>query len=82
VAEEGRGENEVVQPVNSAANVATNAAVNPPANAAVNAAGNVANNAANAAGTQPKVTANPSKKRELSIHQYKPTMLKEASVDA
>jgi hypothetical protein len=62
VAEEGRGENEVVQPVNSAANVATNAAVNPPANAAVNAAGNVANNAANAAGTQPKVTANPRQK--------------------
>jgi hypothetical protein len=46
VAEEGRGENEVVQLVNLAANAATN----PPANAAANAAGNVANNAANTAG--------------------------------
>jgi hypothetical protein len=52
VAEEGRGENEVVQPVNPAANVAANAATNPPANAAANVAGNVANNTANAAGAQ------------------------------
>jgi hypothetical protein len=55
VAEEGRGENEVIQPVNPTAN----AAANPPASAAANDAGNVANNTANAAGTQPNITANP-----------------------
>jgi hypothetical protein len=33
VDEEGRGENEVVQPVNLAANVAANAPTNPAANA-------------------------------------------------
>jgi hypothetical protein len=33
VAEEGRGENEVAQPVNPAANVAANAPANPAANA-------------------------------------------------
>jgi hypothetical protein len=47
-AEERRGENEVVQPVNPTAN----AAANPPANATTNAAGNVANNTANVAGAQ------------------------------
>jgi hypothetical protein len=59
VAEEGQGENEVVLPVNPAANAAANASANPPANAAANAAGNVANNAANAASAQPNVAANP-----------------------
>jgi hypothetical protein len=53
VAEEGRGENEVVQPANLAANTAANAPANPaanaPANAPANAVGNAANNAANAA---------------------------------
>jgi hypothetical protein len=56
VAEEGRGENEVIQPANPAANTAANAPVNPavnaPANAPANAAGNAANNAANAANIQ------------------------------
>jgi hypothetical protein len=53
VAEEGRGENEVVQPANRTANAAANAPANPaanaPANAPANAVGNAANNAANAA---------------------------------
>jgi hypothetical protein len=53
VAEEGRGENEVVQPVNPTTNAAANApanpAVNAPANALANATGNVANNTANVA---------------------------------
>jgi hypothetical protein len=43
VAEEGRGENEVVQSVNLAANVATNAAANTMGNAPRNAQNNVAN---------------------------------------
>jgi FtsZ-interacting cell division protein ZipA len=55
VAEEGRGENEVMQPTNPAANAAANA----PANAATNTAGNVVNNAANAANIQTGVAANP-----------------------
>jgi hypothetical protein len=63
VAEEGRGENEVMQSVNpatnAAANPATNAAANRPANAATNAAGNVANNAVNAASAQANAAANP-----------------------
>jgi hypothetical protein len=42
VAEEGRGQNEVVQPVNPAANTATNAPANPAANAPSNALANVA----------------------------------------
>jgi hypothetical protein len=53
VAEEGRGENEVAQPVNPAANDVANAPANPaanaPANVPANAAGNAVNNAANAA---------------------------------
>jgi hypothetical protein len=56
VVEEGRGENEVIQPVNPAANTAAN---NPPANATTNAAGNNVNNTANAAGAQPNIAANP-----------------------
>jgi hypothetical protein len=63
VAEEGRGENEVVQLVNPAANVAANAPTNPaanaPANASANAAVNVVNNAANATNIQGNVVANP-----------------------
>jgi hypothetical protein len=56
VAEEGRGENEVMQPGNPAANAAANApanlAANAPANAPANATGYAANNAANAANIQ------------------------------
>jgi hypothetical protein len=63
VAEEGRGENEVVQPVNPAANVVANAPANPAANALANtpanAAGNVANNAANASNIQGNTAPNP-----------------------
>jgi hypothetical protein len=62
VAEEGRGENEVVQLVNPAANAAANApanlAANAPANAPANTAGDVANNAANAANIQGNAVAN------------------------
>jgi hypothetical protein len=63
VAEEGRGENEVAQPVNPAANAAANAPANPaanaPANDSANAAGNVVNNAANAANVQANIAPNP-----------------------
>jgi hypothetical protein len=59
VAEEGRGEIEVVLSVNPAAYAAANAAANPLANAVANATCNVTNNAANAAGAQPNVAANP-----------------------
>jgi hypothetical protein len=63
VAEEGRGENEVAQPVNPAANAAANAPANPaanaPANAPANAAGNAANNVANAANIQGNASPNP-----------------------
>jgi hypothetical protein len=55
VAEEGRGENEVVQPANPVANAATNA----PANPAANAASNATNNAANAANIQGNAAPNP-----------------------
>jgi hypothetical protein len=48
VAEKGRGENEVAQPVNLAANDAATA----PANALANDTSNVVNNAANAANVQ------------------------------
>jgi hypothetical protein len=46
VAEEGRGENEVAQPVNPAANAGANAPANPAANALANAPANAAGNAA------------------------------------
>jgi hypothetical protein len=59
VAEEGRGQNEVIQQVNPTANTAANARANPPANATANATSNIANNAANAASTQLNVAANP-----------------------
>jgi hypothetical protein len=63
VAEEGRGKNEVVQPVNPAANVAANALANPvanaPANDSANATGNVVNNATNTANFQANVAPNP-----------------------
>jgi hypothetical protein len=55
VAEEGRGENEVVQPANPAANAAANARANTPANAV----GNAANNAANTANIQGNAAPNP-----------------------
>jgi hypothetical protein len=62
VAEEGRGENEVVQPINPSANVVANAPTNPvanaPTNAPANAAGNVANNAAYAANIQGNTVTN------------------------
>jgi hypothetical protein len=63
VAEEGRGENKVAQPVNPAANAAANApanaAANALANAPANAAGNVVNNVANAANIQGNAAPNP-----------------------
>jgi hypothetical protein len=63
VAEEGRGENEVAQPVHPAANATDNAPANPaanaPANDPANAAGNVVNNTANAANIQANVAPNP-----------------------
>jgi hypothetical protein len=63
VAEEGRGENEVMQPVNPAANAAANAPANPvanaPTNASANAAINVVNNAANAANIKGNTAPNP-----------------------
>jgi hypothetical protein len=63
VAEEGRGENEVAQPVNPAANAASNAPANPaanaPANAPANVAGNAVNNAASAANIQGNTAPNP-----------------------
>jgi hypothetical protein len=63
VSEEGRGENEVIQPANPAANAAANALTNPaanaPANALANAAGNAANNVANAANIQGDLAPNP-----------------------
>jgi hypothetical protein len=63
VAEEGRGENEVAQPVNPAANAAANAPANPAANAPTNdpanAVGSVVNNAANAANVQENIAPNP-----------------------
>jgi hypothetical protein len=62
VAEEGRGENEVMQPANPAASAAANAPANPAANAPGNAptnAGNTANNAANAVNIQGNPAPNP-----------------------
>jgi hypothetical protein len=63
VAEEGRGENEVAQPVNLVTNAAANAPANPvanaPANDLANATGNIVNNAANADNVQANVTPNP-----------------------
>jgi hypothetical protein len=63
VAEEGRGENEVMQPGNPAANTAAYAPANPaanaPANTPANAAGYATNNAANAANIQGDPAPNP-----------------------
>jgi hypothetical protein len=63
VAEEGRGKNKVMQPVNPAANTTANVPANPaanaPTNAPANAADNVANNASNAANVQGNVATNP-----------------------
>jgi hypothetical protein len=62
VAEEGKGENEVMQLANPAANAAANAPANPTANAPANApanAGNAANKAANAGNIQGNPAPNP-----------------------
>jgi hypothetical protein len=63
VAEEGRGKNEVLQPINPATNAAANAPANPaantPANAPANVAGNAVNNTANAANIQGNAAPNP-----------------------
>jgi hypothetical protein len=59
VAEEGRGENEVMQLANPAANTVANAPANPAANALANAPANAANNAANAANIQGNPPPNP-----------------------
>jgi hypothetical protein len=79
VAEKGRGENEVLQPVNPIANAATNAPANPAANAPANApaivAGNVINNAANAANVQGNAAPNP---RDNARAQPPPVMANRA----
>jgi hypothetical protein len=59
VAEKGRGENEVMQSANPAANAATNAPANPAANALANAPANAANHVANAANIQGNPPPNP-----------------------
>jgi hypothetical protein len=59
VAEDGRGENEVMQPANPAANAAANATSNPVANAPANGPTNAANNAASAANIQGNPPPNP-----------------------
>jgi hypothetical protein len=63
VAKEGRGENEVAQPVNPAANAAANApaivAANTPANPPVNDVGNVVNNATTVVHVQGNAARNP-----------------------
>jgi predicted membrane-bound mannosyltransferase len=59
VAEEGRGENEVAQPVNPAANAAANAPANAPANALASATSNIVNNATNAANVQGNAAPHP-----------------------
>jgi hypothetical protein len=63
VAEEGRGENEVMQPGNPTANTVANApanlAANAPTNIPANAASYAANNAANAANIQGNPAPNP-----------------------
>jgi hypothetical protein len=61
VAKEGRGENEVMQPGNPAANAAApaNPAANAPRNALANATGYAANNAADAANIQGNPPLNP-----------------------
>jgi hypothetical protein len=63
VAKEGRGENEVEQPVNPAANAAANAPPNPvanaPANDPTNVTGNVVNNVVNATNIQANIAPNP-----------------------
>jgi hypothetical protein len=62
VAEEGTGENEVMQPANPTANAPTNAPANPAAKAPANAlanAGNAANNSANTANIQGNHAPNP-----------------------
>jgi hypothetical protein len=63
VAEEGRGENKVMQPGNPAANTVANAPANPaanaPPNAPANTAGYAANNAANAVNIQGNPPPNP-----------------------
>jgi hypothetical protein len=58
VAEEGRGENEVAQPVNPAANAAANAPANPAANTLANAPANVADNAVNKSANTTNIQGN------------------------
>jgi hypothetical protein len=59
VAEEGRDENEVVQPAIPAANTPANLTANAPANAPANAADNAANNTTNVANIQGNAAPNP-----------------------
>jgi hypothetical protein len=59
VAEEGRGENEVVQPTNPATNAVANAPANPAANAPTNALANVVGNAANITTNAANIQGNP-----------------------
>jgi hypothetical protein len=82
VAEEGRGENEVVQPVNPSANAATNAAANlRPTSLLMPQA---TSPTMQLMLLVPNQTSPPTqgKMRELSLRQYKPTMMKGANVYA
>jgi hypothetical protein len=64
VPEEGRGENEVMQSANPAAQAAANALTNPSANTPANTPANAANNAANAANIQGNPAPNPRRNAE------------------
>jgi hypothetical protein len=75
VAEEGSGENEVMQPANPAANAAAHTPANPVANAPTNApanAGNAANNAANATNIQGNPAPNPRRNAGAQLPPVKP----------
>jgi hypothetical protein len=86
VAEEGRGENKVMQPANPSANAAANApvntAANAPANAPVNAVGNVANKQPTlptSRGTPPQIQDS---MQEPSLLRSRPIVRREVSVTA
>jgi hypothetical protein len=89
VAEEGRGENKVMQPANPAANAAVNPVANPTANATSNHPANAAVNAAVTSSTMqlmlpmPKQTPlqTPGKMHESNLHRCKLTTLLAVSAD-
>jgi hypothetical protein len=86
VAEDRRGENEVVQPINpatnAAANVPANPAANAPANALANATDNVDNNAPSAANIQGNAARTQDTMQELNLLQSRPIGQKGANVTA